>query len=140
MTVLFVVFIRRFITKLLFHQSESIFRYAFIFLCMKICMFLSIRNLRLGEKRTMFLKTLEVCVFNCIWNLMIGSFLFDGALFLRTPSSFSKPYFLFTLVVVIKEQSPGIQVHIENHSNRVPEEEEEEEQVSIAEQDKPGIG
>ena len=47
---------------------------------------------------------------------------------------------LFTLVVVVKEQSPDIQVHIENHSNSVPEDEDGEEQVSVAEQEIPGIG
>ena len=55
-------------------------------------------------------------------------------------SRFSRPYFLFTLVVVVKEQSPDIQVHIENHSNSVPEDEDGEEQVSVAEQEIPGIG
>ena len=48
-------------------------------------------------------------------------------------------YFLFTLVVVVKEQSLDIQVQIGKHSNNVPAEEEEEE-VSIAEQELPGIG
>jgi len=44
-----------------------------------------------------------------------------------------------TRVVVVKEQSLDIQVQIGKHSNNVPAEEEEEE-VSIAEQELPGIG